>query len=267
MPTTVDNIYAGLISDCLAGESITTRNSTVKRTIAKQFTFTTTPLISVRRTAWRNSLRELEWFLSGSNNLSDLHQSVHHWWRPWVNDSGVIPNNYSTQFRNFSGRRGTVDQIEYMIDAIKNHPFSRRTVITTWNTADMIDSITPITNCWGTIIQAFVDCDDRLSLVTYQRSCDVVVGLGSNWFQMWAFLLWCARRSGRKVGSLTWIGGDIHVYDEHAEIAKQIVKNAWRCDETPTLVDRGVADDFRAGDFSLEGEYKVVLDVTAKMIV
>ncbi len=141
-------------------------------------TFNDTPLISVRRTAWKNALREMEWFLSGSSNIDDLHKNVRSWWKPWADANGDVPNSYSKQFRRAEGCTTTyvdlgdhfgqivksideVDQIEYAINTLKNDPYSRRNVITTWHAYDMISSAeTKIANCHGTSIQCFVDPKD-----------------------------------------------------------------------------------------------------------
>src|SRR5690606_26897284 len=126
----------------------------------------------------------------GSEDIKDLHPSVRPWWEPWANIEGQVLFNYSDQFRAFAGTDGrVVDQIEYLIDGIKNHPYSRRNVITTWNAADMTNPACPITNCHSTVTQAFVNPDNSLHLVTYQRSVDVICGLPHNWIQYWSFLL------------------------------------------------------------------------------
>lgn len=266
---TVDQQYAELIKACLdEGEEITTRNSRVRRVYGKQVRFESTPLVSVRKTAWKSALREWEWFLSGSDNIQDLHPSVHKWWEPWAADDGRIKFNYSHQLRHYAGR---YDQVASFVYGIKHHPFSRRNVLTTWNPEEMSDPACPITNCHNTVTQAFVDQGGRLSLVTYQRSADVICGLPANWIQMAAFQLWLVSEASLGgIGSLTWIGGDIHLYEDHFELAREIVSVADSCPPTPILVHTTKFPPdgrFKAEDFKLEGEYKPVLDRTAKMIV
>lgn len=275
-PKTTDDVYASIIRECLAGERITTRNSVCFRTFARQVRFTSTPLVCSRKTSWKNCLREWEWFMSGSNAIEDLHPSVRHWWMPWAADEqhygkpGLGPDfrvahNYSEQFRYFQGRTGYVDQIQYLIDGIRNHPFSRRNVITTWNTADMAHPECKITNCHNSLTQAFVDTENRLHLVTYQRSVDVICGLPHNWAQEWAFLLWLAHLGGRLVGSLTWIGGDVHVYEAHLPLAEKIL--AAPPQQSPEMVYRPTSEEFLADDFSLDREYAPVVNERAEMIV
>ncbi len=262
-----DTFYASLIADCLTGERVPTRNGECLRTICKSVRFTSTPLVSLRRTAWRNALREMEFFLSGSNHIDDLHEDVRHWWRPWVNENNVIPNSYGSQFKSFAGRRGTVDQVEYLARGTQKDPYSRRHVITTWNTADMVHPLTTIANCHGTVIQAFCHLDGTLSLKTYQRSADVIVGVPHNVLQYWAVLLWLCHRAGRTPRALHYEFGDAHIYQSHETLARKIIDATPPASDTPELVYEPSGDVFRAEDFELAGPYSPVLEDRASMVV
>ena len=100
--TDVDYEYQKLISYVLAaGKKVITRNSEVTKIANYSLVFNATPLVSIRKTAWKQCLAEWEWFMSGSNYIPNLHESVRHWWKPWGGDSGVVDNNYSQQFRDF----------------------------------------------------------------------------------------------------------------------------------------------------------------------
>jgi thymidylate synthase len=266
----VDNKYRRLINKVrFGGIAVKTRNSGCVRITGYTSKFDSTPLICLRRTAWKNCLREWEWFMSGSSYVNDLHESARPWWKPWGGYEGIVYNNYGKQFRSFRGHTQTVDQIELLIDGIKEHPHSRRHVITTWNTADMNSTITPITNCHGTMIQCFVrpaENGEALDLCTYQRSCDLIVGVPHNWFQYWAFLVWLAHRTGKLVGELKWIGGDVHIYDAHADLAARIAHGKIT-QEPPQLLYKPSSDEFKAEDFTLDREYTPTIDEKAQMIV
>jgi thymidylate synthase len=251
------------------GEAVTTRNDKVLRIHSVPITIKDTPLITLRRTAWKSALREMEWFLSGSNQINDLHPSVQSWWKPWANKFGFVMHNYSNQFREFCGAAsGLFDQIAYLQESIRNHPNSRRAVITTWNTADMISPDTPITNCHGTIIQCFVNPDNTLDLTMYQRSSDVMLGLPHNWIQYWAFLMWLAHHGGREVGKFTWIGGDVHVYEPHLEMMNRVLDlDIFHSPAEPQLIYTPTSDKFLASDFTIDRDYKPVIDEPLEMIV
>jgi thymidylate synthase len=265
---TTDGVYRDLLARLLeSGSRVETRNSRCRRLVCQSVRFTGTPLVGARRTAWKNALREWEWFMSGSKSVDDLHPSVRAWWEPWADEDGLVLNNYSQQFRQFQGSVGfPADQIALLIDGITRHPYSRRNVVTTWNAADMADPQTPITNCHNTATQAFVEpADDTLHLVTYQRSADAVCGIPHNWVQMWAFLLWLAHRGGRKVGSLSWVGGDVHLYECHVDLARRVV--GAEPGPVPELVYSPTFEEFRADDFTLSGEYAPALNDRAEMVV
>ena len=234
------------------GRDIETRNSLVKRLITQTCSFHETPLVTVRKTAWKNALREMEWFLSGSSNIKDLDKRVHKWWKPWANLLGDVSYNYSKQFRRFGSHN--IDQIQYLLNGIKNHPYSRRNVITTWDTSEMALSDTPITNCHGTVIQAFVSPDNQLTLVTYQRSADLLLGIPHNWIQYWAMLLWIARETDTRAFCLDWIGGDVHIYDQHYVAAKEIIDANIDHTNRPQLIINPTKGPFRAEDFTMVGD-------------
>jgi len=263
----VDHQYINLLTELLVADCVTTRNSVTTRVVGKTVRFTSTPLVSVRKTAWKNALREMGWFLSGSNNINDLHPNVRPWWQPWADKGGHVYYNYSQQFRQWSYGAALFDQIKYLTDGVRDHPFSRRNVITTWNTGEMAASSCPITNCHGTIIQAFGEPDNQLSLLMYQRSADVVCGLPHNWVQYWAFLLWLCHQSNRKPREFIWIGGDVHLYKQHRELAERMIDAAVRCEGVPGLVYSPSGNEFRADDFTLDSPYSPILADRAEMIV
>lgn len=285
----VDLEYQKVINDVLTnGDWVTTRGHKCKRIINDCRVFHKTPLISVRNTAWKNSLREWEWFMSGSNSVNDLHPAVRKWWEPWADKGGKIPYNYSRQFRHFIGNRGEVgeyDQIQGLITGIRTHPYSRRNVITTWNTYEMNLKDCPITNCHGTMIQCFVEPpskhpirevekEERLSMMMVQRSCDVICGVPHNWFQYWAFLTWLAARTGFPVGEFHWIGTDVHIYEQHVLMAERICDAPLAGIHTPTLAYTPSSTEFRADDFSLENDdptynapYQSLIKESVEMIV
>ena len=67
------------------------------------------------------------------------------------------------------------------------------------------------------------------------------------------------------VGSLTWIGGDIHVYSQHEDLARRILDTPAR--DSPDLRYTASGDEFLASDFSLDGPYNPLISDKAEMIV
>lgn len=223
MYTQADYAYNRIIYRLLAlGEEVTTRNHDVYRCIDLSETFTSVPLISVRNVAVKKALLELEWFLSGDDKCPE---HLKDWWEGQLNENGEYKNGYAYQLR------GKYDQIEYVVKALRDHPYSRRICLSTWDTKDM-EEITEVNNnpkspatCHLSFCQFFVDVSGNVHMKQYQRSCDALLGLPHNWVQHYALLVYVARRAKLQPGSYQWVGGDVHLYKEksHLNCAKEIV--------------------------------------------
>lgn len=266
----VDQQYANLIRKILEeGCEIETRNSKVKRLRSQSVVFKSTPLVSVRKTPWKTALREMEWFLRGDSSIQAAHDSVRPWWQPWLTGpSGNLQLSYPTLFRRMKGYAfDAFDQVKYVLDGVKNHPYSRRNCWSVWNGSDMTNPCCKLTTCHNSFTMFMVDPDNTLHIDTTQRSSDVIVGLGANWIQMWGVLLWVAHHTGRKLGTLRWTGVDCHIYEIHNDIAGEIVDRAGEVASTPTLVYNPSSEEFLADDFSLDGEYSPVITKKAEMVV
>jgi len=252
--------FQEIILNCT--EPVKTRNGVTYRSeVPNMAIFSQAPIITCRSVAWKNALREWEWFMSGFTNIKDLHDSVKHWWEPFVREDGELYNGYGDQFRKFNGWDWDesdvtcIDQIDHVIKLIKEDPTSRRIVLSVWNGAEMTRASLPC--CHNTATQFFVRNNGTLDLQTYQRSCDVMLGLPHNWTQMWAFLQWIAYRTGKKVGKLIWIGGDVHIYEDHLRVAKQVANYSLdSCQESPDLIYNPTTEKFNAEDFTISHAIK-----------
>lgn len=223
MRTKADQAYTKLINQILMeGEEVTTRNhNVIRHTNVPNITFDSAPIVTLRSVAIRKALLEMEWFLSGDDKCPD---HLKDWWEGQLNEEGLYIGGYAHQLIHM------FDQIDYIIEGLKNNPYSRRLCFSAWCTEDMANITylngnpnTPST-CHLSFVQVFVDTQNKVHMKQYQRSCDVLLGLPHNWIQHHALLVYLARQSGREVGTYTWIGGDVHIYDEpsHMEVAKTL---------------------------------------------
>lgn len=272
-----DLIYQDLIQQVLQrGNLIETRNHAAYSLIdADSIWFKSTPLVTVRKTAWKKALREMEWFLSGDEQCPD---ELFDWWNGQLSGNGRYFCGYGHQLRNFGGdwRKG-YDQVSTLIEGLKDHPYSRRHMMTTWNPREMskitdinLNPNTPST-CHGTLLQYFVR-SGKLYCSHYQRSCDILLGLIHNLIQHWALLLWLAKQVSLEVGSIRWTFGDLHLYNEpsHIEVANAIVNcNLYnRTLPSPTLVYHGaVGDEFKSSDFEMVDEIDVPVTTVRPMLL
>jgi thymidylate synthase len=260
--TTADVWYANTISDTMIhGTDLLTRNSLVRRLVCPTIgSFDEFPLVTLRKTAVKMALREWEWFMSGDEKCPE---DLMPWWSNQLNPNGLYINGYPKQLR------GDFDQVEDLLNSLKKHPFSRRHVLSMWNPKDM--SIITETNenprtpttCHGTIIQCFVDPakpggKPRLSLFTYQRSADVMLGLPHNLVQYWAFMTFLAHQCDYEVGDLKYQLGDAHMYfaNGHMKAGNEIVKaaDAALISTIKLKLNFSGGTEFKASLFTIEGE-------------
>jgi thymidylate synthase len=258
----VNNEYQWLLATILHdGDRVTTRNHDCISDIdGIGASFDDFPLVTLRKTAWKKAIREMEWFMSGVTKCPD---ELLDWWDGQLDLDGHYHGGYSRQMRWFSNK---FDQVFFVLNAIKNHPYSRRIIMTTWNPIDM-DLITfynknpnTPTCCHGTETQFFVR-NGKLSIHTYQRSADMLLGVPHNWVQYWALLLFFAHHSGLGVGKLVWTFGDAHIYDDptHLDCANEILNGVPSKDKPELIykysgeVDHVGLPAFKASDFSVVG--------------
>lgn len=111
-----------------------------------------------------------------------------------------------------------IDQIENMLNLIKSDPTSSRMVMDSWN-ARSDNGVLAICH---PMVQFFVE-DGKLSCQLYQRSSDYIVG-GSFNIAGYALLTHLiAQQCNLDVGEFIWSLGDVHLYSDQLEMAKEIL--------------------------------------------
>ena len=96
--------------------------------------------------------------------------------------------------------------------------------------------------------------DGRLSGLLYQRSCDVALGLPFNLWGGALFLRMLAQQCDLEPGELVWMGGDVHLYQNHAELVEEQLSR--KPDGAPALIiNRRPSSmfDYRIDDFEVRG--------------
>jgi thymidylate synthase len=265
MRTQADKIYLELLHEILTnGDEVTTRNSDCYSHFnLPNVTFTEFPLVTLRKTAAMTAISEQEWFFSGNGKCPD---KLLPWWDGQLSPDGCLYDGYPSQFRDASswvdGDFEQFDQVAFILEALQNNPNSRRLVMTVWNPGEMAaitetneNPNTP-TCCHSIVVQFFVR-DGSLHMKTYQRSADMLLGVPHNWVQSWAMLMYFAAQSNLKVGSMTWMWGDAHIYQEesHLETVRQLLelKDTLLIDQEVELFYEPSREEFLASDFMLVG--------------
>jgi thymidylate synthase len=185
------------------------------------------PAVTTKRLAFRSVLGELLWFLAGSSDVNELHAlGVRIWdgnaFAPyWIGKArfpGDAGRNYGQQWRDWIAPDGHhVDQLRDVIRNIADRPESRRHVVTAWNPGELEDTSLPACHA---LFQFFV-AEGQLSLMMYQRSCDLFLGVPFNMAQYALLLHFVAQFTGLVPHEFIHVLADAHVYRDHQDAARQ----------------------------------------------
>ncbi len=209
------------------------------------------PLLTTKKLHLKSIIHELLWFLKGDTNVKYLQENGVRIWNEWADENGELGPVYGHQWRswpNYNG--GQVDQIQDIVNALKNNPDSRRMIVSAWNVAEVDQMALPPCHC---LFQFYV-ANGKLSLQLYQRSADTFLGVPFNIASYALLTMMMAQVSGLKPGDFIHTTGDTHLYLNHLEQAKEQLKR------TPRTLPRMVINpnvtsifDFKYDDFTLEG--------------
>ncbi len=190
------------------------------------------PLLTTKKIFFKGVIHELLWFLNGSTDNNELKDNGVHIWDEWEDESGDLGPIYGYQWRHWLDQNNgeSIDQIQNVVDQLRNNPSSRRIIVSAWNVADLPDeSISPQDNVKNNkmalapchaLFQFFVS-QGALSCQLYQRSCDTFLGLGFNIASYSLLTHMLAQQCDLNVGDFIWTGGDVHLYLNHMEQAKE----------------------------------------------
>lgn len=209
------------------------------------------PLLTTKKLHLKSIIYELLWFLQGDTNVKYLQEHGVRIWNEWADENGDLGPVYGHQWRSWPDYKGgTIDQIQNVIDLIKNHPDSRRMLVTAWNPAEVDQMALPPCHC---LFQFYV-ADGRLSLQLYQRSADTFLGVPFNIASYALLLQMMAQVTGLQPGEFIHTTGDTHLYLNHLEQAQLQLTRTPR--PLPRMkINPDVKDlfSFHYEDFELEG--------------
>ncbi len=181
------------------------------------------PLVTTKKLHLRSIIHELLWFLSGDSNIRYLKENGVSIWDEWADENGDLGPVYGVQWRSWptpDGRK--IDQIQQVMDQLRNNPDSRRIILSAWNVAEIDNMALPPCHC---LFQFYV-ADGKLSCQLYQRSCDIFLGVPFNIASYALLTHMLAQQADLNVGEFIWTGGDCHLYLNHLEQAdEQLVRD------------------------------------------
>lgn len=207
------------------------------------------PLLTTKKLHLKSIIYELLWFLQGSTNVAYLHEHGVSIWDEWADKDGELGPIYGHQWRSWPDYNGgIIDQIQNAVDLIKNHPDSRRIIVSAWNVAEVNSMALPPCH---TLFQFYV-ADGRLSLQLYQRSADTFLGVPFNIASYALLLMMMAQVTGLQAGDFIHTTGDTHLYLNHLDQARlQLTRTPRQLPHMKINPDVKSIFDFKYEDFEL----------------
>jgi thymidylate synthase len=208
------------------------------------------PLITTKKLHLHSIIHELLWFLQGDTNIAYLKQNKVRIWDEWADENGDLGPVYGAQWRSWRAPDGhVIDQIQQLLDNIRNSPDSRRLIVSAWNVGEIENMALPPCHAF---FQFYV-ADGRLSCQLYQRSADIFLGVPFNIASYALLLMMVAQVTGLEAGDFVHTLGDAHLYTNHLSQARlQLEREPFAL---PTMRLNPAVDDlfgFSFEDFELE---------------
>lgn len=198
------------------------------------------PILTKRKMYYKSIFAELLWMLSGSTNVNDLEAMGSKIWTAWRDKefekrNGYVDGEfgpiYGFQMRHFGGNypmkdlldHNGFDQIQYLVDELRNNPTSRRMVMNLWNPNDMcqvnVGNEVRLPCCHYSFILNV--SNGKLNGMLVQRSADLPCGSPAN-IQFYSALIYMlAQQSNLSPGELVYSIADAHIYIDQIPMVKE----------------------------------------------
>ena len=208
------------------------------------------PLLTTKKLHLKSIIYELLWFLRGETNVRFLHEHGVTIWDEWADDKGDLGRIYGAQWMDWRGQNGArVNQIDDVIARIQKNPESRRLIVSAWNPAETDEMALPPCHA---LFQFYVQ-NGELSCQLYQRSADLFLGVPFNIASYALLTLMVAQVCELRPGEFVHTFGDLHLYQNHLEQAREQLSRDFR--PLPRMqLNPAVKNihDFQFEDFTLE---------------
>ncbi|MBA2622594.1 MAG: thymidylate synthase [Chthoniobacterales bacterium] len=209
------------------------------------------PLLTTKKLHLKSIIHELLWFLRGETNVRSLNEQGVTIWNEWADENGDLGRVYGAQWMDWRGADGVrVNQIENVIAQIRANPESRRLIVSAWNPAEIEQMALPPCH----VLFQFYARHGELSCQLYQRSADLFLGVPFNIASYALLTMLIAQVCGLKPGEFVHTFGDLHLYRNHLDQAREQLSR--HCRPLPRMqLNPAVKeiDAFRFEDFTLLG--------------
>jgi len=189
------------------------------------------PIITTRKSFWKAAIAELLGYLRGYDNAADFRALGTKSWDANANDNEAWLNNSSRKGEDDMGRvygvqgrrwqkpdGGTVDQLAKIVTNLSKGLDDRGEILTFYNPGEFdLGCLRP---CMHT--HTFSLLGDTLYLTSYQRSCDVPLGLNFNQIQVFTLLALMAQITGKTPGLAYHKIVNAHIYEDQLELMRTV---------------------------------------------
>ena len=222
------------------------------------------PLITTKKLHLKSIVNELIWFLNGDTNTRWLKENGVSIWDEWATEEGDLGPIYGAQWTAWPTRDGgTINQIDYVVDCLRNNPDSRRILFHGWNVEYLPDEkASPQDNVRAGrmalppchLLYQFYVADRRLSAQLTIRSSDTFLGLPYNTASLALLTLMLAQQCDLEPGEIIITTGDTHIYSNHmAQVREQLSRVPRKLPTLNILRRPDSIYDYRFEDFELVG--------------
>ena len=204
------------------------------------------PISTIKPTAWKTGIREMFWiYQEASNDLNVAKEKFGiGWWSSWDIGDGTIGSTYGAIVKKY-------DLMNTLLKEINDNPYGRRHIMSLWQEEDLrgVIGLPPCAfqTLW-TVRGEYLDC------TLMQRSQDILGAANINNTQYVALQMMVAKHCGLKPGKFMHFVQNLHIYDKHIPIAKEILNRP--CSEKqPKLLFEPKSNNFY--DFTID-DFKII---------
>ena len=189
------------------------------------------PLITTRKSYWKSAIAEILGYIRGYDNAADFRALGTKTWDANSNDNEQWLNSpfrkghddmgrvYGVQGRSWAKPDGShLDQLRKLVDNLSQGIDDRGEILSFYNPGEFeMGCLRP---CMHT--HTFSLLGDTLHLTSYQRSCDVPLGLNFNQVQVFTLLKIMAQITGNKAGMAYHKIVNAHIYEDQLSLMRDV---------------------------------------------
>ena len=189
------------------------------------------PIITTRKSFWKAAIAELLGYLRGYDNAADFRKLGTKSWDANANENEDWLSNparkgkddmgrvYGVQGRSWRKPDGSgLDQLRKVVDNLSNGVDDRSEILTFYNPGEFdLGCLRP---CMHT--HTFSLLENTLHLTSYQRSCDVPLGLNFNQIQVFTLLALMAQITGKAPGIAYHKIVNAHIYEDQLDLMRTV---------------------------------------------